>query len=77
MGAISAIANCIDVLRHDPCCDFIVQRGLPFAILRRGGFVDVRQYLPGGIAADLLVVVLIAAAIARIWAAVSNPSSED
>jgi hypothetical protein len=71
-GAISAIANCIDVLRHDPCCDFIVRRGIPFAILRRGGFVDVHQYLPVGITADFLIVLLIAGAIARIWEAISR-----
>jgi hypothetical protein len=71
-GAIFVIANFIDVLRRDPCCDFIVRRGFPFAILRRGGFVDVHQYLPVGIAANLLVVLLIASAIARIWEGVSR-----
>ena len=66
------IANYIDVLRRDPCCDFIVRRGFPFAILRRGGFVGIHQYLPAGIAANLLVVLLIAGTIARVWEGVSR-----
>ena len=71
-GTISAMANYVDVRRTDPCCDWIVHRGLPFAILKRGGFGEMHQFLPAGITADLLVMLLISGLIARIWEGISR-----
>jgi hypothetical protein len=56
-----ALANCIDLLRRRPCCDFIYTRGVPFAFLREGGFQGLHQTLWLGIALDLATVLAVAA----------------
>jgi hypothetical protein len=77
VAAIFALASCIDILRSDPCCDFIVRRGFPFGILERGGFAGIHKYLPIGIAANCAAAVAVAALIERRWSrpAASNNES--
>ena len=67
VSAIFALASYIDILRPDPCCDFIVRRGFPFGILLRGGFAGIHKYLPTGIVANFLTAVLFALLIERRW----------
>ena len=61
------LANYIDVFRPDPCCDWIVHRGLPFSILVRGGFQGMHEYLWVGICADFMFGLAIGGAAAVIW----------
>ena len=53
-----AFANWIDALRPDPCCDWMVRRGFPFAILVRGGYQGMFKHLWPGIFGNLIVALL-------------------
>ena len=52
--------------RTPPCCDWTYSSGLPFRFMEEGGFVGIRRFLWGGVAADLGSIVLIALAINRL-----------
>ena len=70
-GFLLGLANYIDVSRPDPCCDWIVYRGLPFSILVRGGFQGMHEYLWAGICADFVISLAIGGAAAAIWHRIS------
>jgi hypothetical protein len=62
-----ALANRIDLHRHQPCCDFIYTRGVPFAFLSGGGFQGVHQTLWRGAALDVVTALGIAALLGWAW----------
>jgi hypothetical protein len=62
-----ALANCIDLLRRRPCCDFIFKRGVPFAFLREGGFQGLHQTLWLGAALDVVTIFAVAALLGWAW----------
>ena len=69
--SLLGLVNYIDVSRPDPCCDWIVHRGLPFSILMRGGFQGMNEYLWVGICADCIFGLAIGGAAAVIWHRIS------
>lgn len=76
VAAIFALVSYIDILRPDPCCDFMVRRGFPFAILVRGGFAGIHRCLPIGIVANGLAAVAVAAFIERQWSRPTTSPNE-
>lgn len=70
-GFLLGLVNYIDVSRPDPCCDWIVYRGLPFSILMRGGLQGMHEYLWVGIWADCMIGLAISGAAAVIWHRIS------